>query len=147
MPPIVLANPSARKSLQQAYLRIAECQTASREEADFSGWLCCVVRIAPRWTMAVVLRRRTILLENSPTGPHQICIPETRPLGTSLPSKPQPLTKRLWQNASLTMPALMDRNIDGAPPGSWPLTSRRQNHEHRLAGCRQRLREIILRIQ
>jgi RNA polymerase sigma-70 factor (ECF subfamily) len=141
-------NPSAASEVvQQAYLRIARHAKAFAQEADFWGWLCCVVRCAAV-DHGRRVKRRMVLLERFAhwrtlqSGDEAAWHPSTKQASAVAE---EALAKLSVDDAAL----LRRKYCDGwstselaAGIGATPKII-----EHRLARLRQRLREIILRIQ
>ena len=141
-------NPSnASEIVQQGYLRIARHIRPFVSEGDFWNWLCCVVRCAAVDHGRHVSRRLVMLEKLAQWRAAQ----ESESVQESIPTRATPA---LVEEALSRLPgdeaALLRRKYcDGwstqalaADLGTTPKTI-----ESRLARLRDRLREIILRIQ
>jgi len=141
-------NPSAASEVvQQAYLRIARHAKPFAEERNFWGWLCCVVRCAAV-DHGRHIKRRTVLLEKFAHwrslhfGGERTWPPSTKQTSAvaeealaELPAEDAALLRRKYCEGWSTLELAVEL-------GTTPKTI-----EHRLARLRQRLRDIILRIQ
>jgi RNA polymerase sigma factor (sigma-70 family) len=137
----------ASEIVQQAYMRIARHAKPFADEADFWRWLCCVVRCAAV-DHARQIRRRMVLLEKfahwralrfedaaqwQPAVGHASAVAEEAL--AKLPADDAALLRRKYCDGWSTSELATDL---GMTPKAI---------EHRLARLRERLREIILRIQ
>ena len=138
---------AASEIVQRAYLRIARHAKPFAEERDFSGWLCCVVRCAAV-DHARNVSRRGLLVEKfahwraaqpGPDAGWQASTNHTAELTdealAKLPAEDAALLRRKYCDGSTTDELATE------------LATTAKAIEHRLARLRERLREIILRIQ
>ena len=138
---------AASEIVQHAYLRIARHAKPFAEERDFSGWLCCVVRCAAV-DHARHTKRRSLLAEkfahwrDAQPGPDADWQASTH--------HPAELTAEALAKLPAEDAALLRRKYcDGSTTDELAaeLGTTAKAIEHRLARLRERLREIILRIQ
>jgi len=141
-------DPSAASEIvQHAYLRIARHAKPFADEPGFWKWLCCIVRCAAL-DHARHMTRRSALLEKfahwraardddaadaHPSSNHTLAL--TDAALASLPDDDSALLRRKYCDGSTT------DELAAA------LGTTSKAVEHRLARLRERLREIILRIQ
>lgn len=138
---------AASEIVQDTYLRIARHAKPFTREADFWGWLCCIVRCVSI-DYSRQIKRRSLLMEKyahwrasqsddeaawHPSKQHTVaCIDEA-------------LATLSDEDAAL----LRSKYCEGTPTdelaGTLGTTSK--TIEHRLARLRKQLREIILRIR
>ena len=138
---------AASEIVQHAYLRIARHAKPFAEESDFSNWLCCVVRCAAV-DHTRHITRRSLLAEKfahwraaqpGPDASWQASTNHTADLTdealSKLPAEDAALLRRKYCDGSTTDELATE------------LATTAKTIEHRLARLRERLREIILRIQ
>lgn len=138
---------AASEIVQHAYLRIARHAKPFADEPEFWKWLCCIVRCAAL-DHARHMTRRNALLEKfahwraardddaadaHPSSNHTLAL--TDAALASLAAEDSALLRRKYCDGSTT-----DELAD-------ELGTTSKAVEHRLARLRERLREIILRIQ
>ena len=138
---------AADEIVQHAYLRIARHAKPFAAEPEFWGWLCCIVRCAGL-DHARHITRRSALLEKfahwrashaddeaawHPSNNHTLALADEAL--AKLPDEDSALLRRKYCDGSTT-----DELADELGTTSKAI-------EHRLARLRERLREIILRIQ
>jgi RNA polymerase sigma factor (sigma-70 family) len=141
-------NPSvASEVVQQAYLRIARHIRPFAEEADFWGWLCCVVRCAAVDYGRNVIRRTAFMEKyahwRAARGDDDA---EWHPSGNRASAlADEALAKLSPDDAAL----LRGKYCDGCTTQdlATQLGTTTKTVENRLARLRERLREIILRIR
>ena len=141
-------NPSAASDIvQQAYLRVARHIRPFVEEADFWGWLCCLVRcVAVDHSRQV--QRRTVLLEKFAhwrerhADPDVARHPDSNPAATLAEEALSRLPK---EDAALLRHKYCDGWSTQQLAAETGTTAKAV--ENRLARLRQRLREIVLHIQ
>jgi RNA polymerase sigma factor (sigma-70 family) len=138
---------AASEIVQHAYLRIARHAKPFAAEQDFWGWLCCVVRCTALDHARHVTRRSALLekfahwrasydggdAHSHPSSNRALALADEAL--ANLPDDDSALLRRKYCEGSTT-----DELADEL--GTTPKAV-----EHRLARLRERLREIILRIQ
>lgn len=138
---------AASEIVQDTYLRIARHAKPFTREADFWGWLCCIVRCVVI-DYSRQIKRRSLLMEKyahwrasqsddeaawHPSNQHTVaCIDEAL---AKLPDEDAALLRRKY--------------CEGTPTDELAnsLGTTTKTVEHRLARLRKQLREIILRIR
>ncbi len=141
-------DPSAASEIvQHTYLRIARHAKPFAAETDFWGWLCCIVRCAAV-DHARHITRRSVLLEKfahwraSQAGDGNAWHPSNN---HTLALANEALAKLPDDDSALLRRKYCDGSTTDELAAALGITSKAV--EHRLARLRERLREIILRIQ